>query len=69
MIRKLVTIVPLLLLSSLSLDAQCSMCFRTAAAQQEQQSKALNYGIAVLLVPPLAIFGTIVLIAKRRDSE
>jgi len=39
--------------------AQCVMCFRTAAAQQGARSHALNKGILILLIPPLAIAGVL----------
>lgn len=39
--------------------AQCVMCFRTAAAQQGARSHALNKGILILLIPPIAIAGVL----------
>jgi hypothetical protein len=47
--------------------AQCVMCFRTAAAQQLERSRVLDYGILVLLIPPLAIFFGLLWMARRRD--
>ena len=46
--------------------AQCVMCARTAAAQNLERVAVLNQGILILLVPPLAAFGAILLMAWRR---
>jgi hypothetical protein len=45
---------------------QCSMCFRTAAAQQAWQAQALNLGIVALLIPPVFIIAAILIAAFRR---
>ena len=45
--------------------AQCAMCYSTAAAQDSEAIKALNLGILVLLIPPVAIMGSILLLAFR----
>ena len=45
--------------------AQCAMCYSTAAAQDSEAIKALNLGILVLLIPPVAIMGGILLLAFR----
>ena len=50
--------------------AQCVMCYSTAAAQDSEAIKALNLGILVLLIPPVAIMGSILLLAFRyRNSD
>ncbi len=48
-----------------SLYGQCVMCQRTAAAQQGARSAVLNHGILLLLIPPFAIIGGILWMAKR----
>ena len=54
---------------SLPLSAQCVMCYRTAAAQNQARSRVLNSGILVLGLPPLAILaGFIVLVRKRSET-
>lgn len=40
-------------------EAQCAMCKSAASAAGEQAARALNSGILVLLVPPVAIFCSI----------
>lgn len=39
------------------LEAQCSICTRTAQQMGERPAKALNSGILYLAFAPLAIFG------------
>ena len=46
-------------------SAQCAMCKATAAAQAPGATRALNTGILILLVPPLAIFTGFFLWAVR----
>ena len=45
---------------------QCAMCNQTAAQQGARGMAALNAGILVLLLPPLAIAGCISWITWRR---
>ena len=45
--------------------AQCAMCYTTAAAQGAKGIQALNFGIIVLLIPPVTIMGGILLYAFR----
>jgi hypothetical protein len=56
----------LLLLAGVPLSAQCVMCGRTAAAQQQERARVLNRGILVLGIPPMAILTGIVVLAWRR---
>jgi cytochrome c oxidase subunit 4 len=44
--------------------AQCVMCQRTAEAQNGERARALNRGIAILMVPPLVL--TVALVARVR---
>jgi hypothetical protein len=62
-------LLPILLLALSAANAQCVMCFRTAAAQQEERAKVLNLGILVMLVPPVAILGGFLFLAYRRNSS
>jgi hypothetical protein len=56
----------LLVLVTSSVWGQCVMCQRTAAAQQAERARVLNHGIVILLVPPVAIFAGVLLLAHRR---
>lgn len=47
--------------------AQCVMCFRNAAAQNQARARVLNAGILVLGVPPLLILGGLVWLGVRRN--
>ena len=59
----------LLLAGPISASAQgCTMCRETAAMQKDRALTALQRGIGVLAVPPLAIAtGVIWLVWKRRN--
>jgi hypothetical protein len=49
--------------------AQCQMCKKTAAYQQSSAIEALNQGIILLAIPPIAIIGGIAWLAYRhRDG-
>jgi cytosine/uracil/thiamine/allantoin permease len=49
--------------------AQCALC-RTAAEQAgAETANALNLGILMLLIPPVAIFCTIFAVAVRHHKE
>ena len=47
--------------------AQCSMC-RTAAAQNAHAAKTINTAILILLLPALALFSSVFLLAFRRSG-
>jgi hypothetical protein len=51
-----------------ALALQCAMCYQTAA-QAAQGLRALNTGILILLLPPLAIIGCISWVAYQRRDE
>jgi len=57
--RKLIAILILLLFTagSVRVQAQCSICTRTAQQMGERPAKALNKGIIYLAFTPLAILG------------
>jgi hypothetical protein len=48
---------------------QCAMCYQTASQQGAKGMAALNAGILILLLPPVAILGCISWIAYRRASH
>ena len=49
--------------------AQCVMCFRTAAAQNAARARVMNFGIIIMLIPPIAILaGFMLLCYKRRKT-
>lgn len=52
------------LISVAAATAQCAMC-RASVANNAAFAKGLNLGVAVLLVPPLAIFCSIFVIAYK----
>lgn len=46
----------------------CAMCKTSLAGQGQNVVGALQIGILVLLIPPLAILGTFLYIALRREE-
>jgi glycerol-3-phosphate acyltransferase PlsY len=57
-----------LALSSLSAMAQCVMC-RASIGQNSVFARNLNIGVLVLLVPPVAMFCTIFVLAIRHRKS
>ncbi|HEV2862994.1 MAG TPA: hypothetical protein VGX48_18405 [Pyrinomonadaceae bacterium] len=55
-----------LYVSAADVSAQCPLC--RAGLEQAGYAKALNLGILVLLVPPVAIFCTIFAAAYRKSK-
>ena len=51
-----------------ALNAQCVMCFRTAAAQQMERARVLNFGIVIMLIPPVVILGGFLFLCWRRNT-
>ncbi len=47
----------------------CSMCKTTAEAAAAEQQKSLNYGILVLAIPSIVIFGGLSVFAVRYRSK
>jgi hypothetical protein len=62
--KRLAAILPLLVSAA---NAQCVMCFRTAAAQQMERARVLNIGIIVMLIPPVLILAGFLLLCWRRN--
>ncbi len=54
---------------TISLQAQCVMCYRTAHAQNEARSRVMNWGILILGAPPLLILGGFVALIVKRSRE
>ena len=54
-----------MLVGSIPVFAQCSMCNAVASAQSEGATKALNHGILLLLIPPVGIMSAILIWAFR----
>ena len=46
--------------------AQCALCRLTAASGGARAGRALSLGVVILLVPPVAIFCSIFVVAYRR---
>jgi hypothetical protein len=61
-------VLSILMLAAASLDAQCVMCFRTAAAQQVERARVLNAGILIMLIPPVAILAGFIWLLWRRNN-
>lgn len=59
----------LALLACSTAFAQCVMCFRTAAAQQAERAHVLNFGILIMMVPPILILGGFMLLCYVRRNE
>ncbi|MEJ7589183.1 MAG: hypothetical protein WKI04_16630 [Ferruginibacter sp.] len=49
----------LLLVSQFTVDAQCSLCTKTAQQMGEKPAQGLNSGILYLMIMPFAIVGFI----------
>ena len=68
-VLKWLLVVALVAVSSLVASAPamalCAVCYTTAAAQGADGIQALNLGIVVLLIPPLAIFSGLLIYAFR----
>jgi len=50
-----------------SVVAQCVMCYRTAAAQQLARSRVFDFGIVILLVPPILVLAGLLFLAFRKS--
>ena len=63
--------VVLVLLAPAGADAQCAMCKSAVQAAGDQAARAINSGMLVLLIPPVAIFCSIfaVFIKYKNDDE
>lgn len=59
----------MLLLSSVSLMAQCSLCTKTAQQLGEGPAKGLNNGILLLALTPLLIIGILAFRWWRSNRE
>jgi len=63
--KRLLSILPLVVSVA---NAQCVMCFRTAAAQQMERAKVLNFGIIIMMIPPIVIVGVFLYQLWRKNS-
>lgn len=50
-------------------NAQCVMCYRTAAAQQAERARMLNFGIIIMLIPPFLILGGFLYLIYRQSGK
>lgn len=48
--------------------AQCALC-RTAVSKTGDMARSLNFGILILLVPPVTIFCSIFVVALKHRKE
>ena len=63
-------LIPALLAAlSLSADAQCVMCYRTAHSQNQARARVLNAGILVLGTPPFLILTGFIVFVFRRSQQ
>jgi len=58
-LKKVITLAVFSLLLSLQVQAQCSICTKTAQQLGEKPAKGMNSGILYLAFMPLAIIGFI----------
>jgi hypothetical protein len=56
------------ILFSTKVEAQCSICTKTAAQLGEKPAKGLNAGIVYLALTPFAIFGVIAYRWWKKDA-
>lgn len=72
MLRRLLSALALsglLLIAAAPAAAQCAMCRETASYQRAKAIEALNAGILVLGIPPVAVLGGIGFVAfKKRNT-
>ena len=61
----------LVLLAPAGADAQCAMCKSALQGAGDQAARAINSGMLVLLIPPVAIFCSLfaVFIKYKNDDE
>jgi hypothetical protein len=60
-------LLPIFALAASAANAQCVMCFRTAAAQNMERARVLNAGIFIMMVPPFVILAGFLLLCWRRN--
>jgi hypothetical protein len=53
---------------SVSVPAQCVMCYRTAHAQNEARSRVMNMGILLLGAPPFLILAGFIAFVFSKDK-
>jgi hypothetical protein len=58
-----------LLFSSPALAQSCPLCKTALIGQAESTLDAINFGILVLLFPPLILMSSIIIIAFRHDQD
>jgi len=61
-------LLPILTLAVSAANAQCVMCFRTAAAQNMERARVMNTGIFIMMVPPFVILAGFLLLCWRRSK-
>ena len=61
-------VLAVLLASAPAASAQCAMCANAASAQQAEARKALNIGIAALVMPTLLLIGGFVFLSYSRRN-
>ena len=62
-------LLPILTLAAAAANAQCVMCFRTAAAQNMERARVMNIGIGIMLLPPVLILAGFLYLAYRRNTS
>jgi hypothetical protein len=60
-------LLPIFALVASAANAQCVMCFRTAAAQNMERARVMNMGIFIMMVPPFVILAGFLLLCWRRN--
>ena len=67
--KKLLTTAALFTALSLTANAQCVMCYRTAHAQNQARARVLDMGILILGAPPFLILAGFVAFVFSKDKQ
>ena len=67
--KRLLLVPALFAALSLPAGAQCVMCFRTAAAQNNARAMVMDKGIIILGAPPFLILAGFVAFVFSRDKK
>lgn len=67
--RRLAAALTLLSAAMTAANAQCVMCYRTAAAQNMERARVLNMGIFIMMIPPFLILAGFLALCWRRNAD
>jgi hypothetical protein len=69
MTRSIVAFVAAALGASGAFAQSCALCYTQASAAGARAQHSLNYGILILLVPSLVLFGGVLVMLLRRANS